>query len=667
MTKKPEFKPLSLAQAFIPPDGLRGSFGWICGYSADSAFMDDVAGRFTLMTRAQRAHLGQLSLALMVDPSNKQIPLTDAPGVAHLPIREDGKPFRLLHAKVALLLFECQQGSGSWHLRLIVSTGNWTRQTVEDSLDMAWTLNLTGSDLAAAPPAQAHRQACADIKAAADMFNLLRKHADTRLLEVHPDGRDSSASSGAIALFEQRLRLTVKHADGQPRFCDNRKQSLLSQLAGLVENTGKPAARNYLAMGSGFFEGGSSADQPPAQLTAIINVLQSAGKPLLTKSPECHVIVNPLACQAVATSFEAMLKKDWKVFGATAPSYFRTNSPRSLHAKFIFSAHRSGTEGKCANGWLYLGSGNLTSPGFGKPMRRASGNLEAGVVLASGPLQFERARPEELLSNLLPIGPGGALELMQAPAAGERADERGVQFQAGPVACLLWRKVEGVGFLSVPGQAAAELMDFMVLDEAGAPCTRNVDGEIAWPGPRPRQVRLRWGDQGEFACLVPVLDDRGQLAATDAPALGLDEAWSQLDAFPMAQEDDDNTSDDDESSPPSKRPPAGSGASAGSYPVRQMMQLMEKIAHKQTGIGKADWSTWCWRLEQTLLQATSSPVVASFLAWELNPLSVLRVASFVPDFCLKPGSAEMAAYEKTLLQVERAWKVDGLVKLGVFA
>ena len=127
----------SLAQHFDAPENFVGHFGWLCGFSADALFLNDAVERFTHLTSSQRAYHGRISLAVLLDPRNRQVSFQDVPGVAHLPIKDfSNKPFRLLHAKVALLGFRRQNSSSQWCLRLIVSTGNWTRQTLEESLDL---------------------------------------------------------------------------------------------------------------------------------------------------------------------------------------------------------------------------------------------------------------------------------------------------------------------------------------------------------------------------------------------------------------------------------------------------------------------------------------------------------------------------------------------------
>ena len=63
---------------------------------------------------------------------------------------------------------------------------------------------------------------------------------------------------------------------------------------------------------------------------------------------------------------------------------FGRHARRSLHAKFLFSARERSNSAACGGAWVYLGSGNLTGPGFASPMSAHGGNLEAGVVFAPG-------------------------------------------------------------------------------------------------------------------------------------------------------------------------------------------------------------------------------------------------------------------------------------------
>ncbi|WP_395351706.1 hypothetical protein [Variovorax sp. UC122_21] len=259
----------SLAQHFDAPEGYVGHFGWICGYSADAPFLNDAAERFTALTKDQRASQGHVALALIVDPGHPPIGFIDAPGIAHLAILEArDKPFRLLHAKVALLGYRHLEQRDRWRLRLVVATGNWTRQTLEDSLDLAWRVEVDSDSLA--QPAADDRRACADIGAAQRLLGAIRASFDTRLLDASPSGSEH------VQLLDAWMARCAAEAAGEPRFFDNRHASLLSQLPTKVKAESESGARNYLAMGSGFYESGGHPSEAPSVPIAAIRALKEA-------------------------------------------------------------------------------------------------------------------------------------------------------------------------------------------------------------------------------------------------------------------------------------------------------------------------------------------------------------------------------------------------------
>src|SRR5262249_37524459 len=159
------------------PDQFTGQFGWLCGYTADAGFLNDAAERFTRQTDKQRAYAGRIVLALMLDPGSSQISVVDAPGVLHLPIQTRQRPFRLLHAKLALLGFRHELDRARWQLRLILSTGNWSRETLEENLDLAWTIEITSRDLIGGLGDDV-KQRCADFKAAWNLIEWIRRYFD---------------------------------------------------------------------------------------------------------------------------------------------------------------------------------------------------------------------------------------------------------------------------------------------------------------------------------------------------------------------------------------------------------------------------------------------------------------------------------------------------------
>jgi hypothetical protein len=651
------FKPPSLAQHFEAPDDFIGYFGWLCGYSADVGFLDDVAERFTRRVHTQRAYEGRVAIALMLDPGNPQIAPEKVPGVIHLPMN-GVPPWRLLHAKVAVLGFRHTSDARQWRLRLIVSTGNWTRQTLEDSLDLAWRIDLSDQDLKSNNSEVP--QACADLRAAWGMLGWLRGRFDFRALSARaPGSQDFESESTTV---ERWIARTIKLGTVlSPRFFDNRGTSLLTQLPELVRKHTSHSARNYLALGSGFYESSNINNKIPSVLRSIVDTLHDAE--LLTRRPEIDIFVNPKACQAVANSVPAFNHEGWKVREAGQPEYFKL--PRALHAKFIFSANHRDNSDICNSAWLYLGSGNLTGPGFANKMASQSGNLEAGVVFVPDMLRWRSAKAistDSVVTNLLPLQwETDFRENQGALGAGSDMPDPETQYSAAPVAYFFWVVEDDISWLRT-SEAIAEPFD--LLDDAESVSQRNPTKGFPWPGTRPRQVRVRWsvGTQ-EKQAWVPVIDEFGRIAATILPRLDIEEAWGQLANFPMPPEEeellaDGNTQFTDGSTQ------QDSASLTATYPVRQMMQLVENIAAKQISVSKADWTTWCTRLEQCLTQAAGSKILEEFLHLNLNPLSPLWHSPFRPAFAGTTDTVEGLRYESVLKRVEAAWNVAGLDRFG---
>lgn len=658
------FKSTSLAQHFEAPEDFLGCFGWMCGYSADAGFLDDAAERFTRQTHAQRAYGGRIALALMLDPGNPNISFVDSPGVMHFPIKNSKeKPFSLLHAKVAILGFHHEADMQRWQLRLIVATGNWTRETLEDSLDLVWRLDLFSDDLKS--PNDLIGQACSDMTAAWGLLNWIRNNYDTRILDALPPGRRDSESINANRLLESWIKKASSKAAGiKARFFDNRKTSLLSQLPEMIGTTGLMVKRNYLAMGSGFYEAPSGKNAIPSVLCDIVGFLQK--QQLLTAKPEKDVFVNPKACQAVAVCLSALTGAGFTVRPAGQPTaVFGSNSERSLHAKFIFSANYRDNSNFCNSDWLYLGSGNLTGPGFCSKASANGGNLEAGIVFAPADLYWEYHKglsPEQLITNLLPVQWETKFESHEKLSAGSDMPEREVQFVAAPIAWLFWCEDMGIGLLKVPDWTTES---FEILNEAGEPCPSDEEGRFLWSDNRPRQARLRWEKDGKIQqSLVPVIDEFGRIAATALPQIDLDEAWWQLANFPMLPDEEDLPPDDDPKAPSKSNERSFTPTPDAIYPTRQMMQLIENIAAKQTSVYQVDWQAWCTRLEQCLIQASGSPVLEAFIELEINPLSPLWHAPFRPPFAETAATLEGQCYETVLRRVEAEWKVASLRKIG---
>lgn len=648
------FKPISLAQLFEPPEQHQGGFGWLCGYAADASFLEDALERFSGLTQAQRAHQGRILLAVMLDPGNPQIAPAEAPGALHLPVKVAKLPFALLHAKVAVLGF---QGADHFVLRVIVSTGNWTRQTLEESLDLAWHLDLLSKEA----DTEVVRQGRTDLAEAWDFLSSLLQSFDLRLLE-RAAGKDNESADAAAKFAAWIGQIAKRYRGYRPRFCDSRKRSLFAQLPDLVRHHAGDLRRNYFSLGSGFFEGEGSGDAFVPE--RIFEVLRK--NTLVTESCEKDLFVNPLACQAVAARQPWIEEKGWTIRAARAPGYFGA-ARRSLHAKFIFSANARDESNRCSSPWVYLGSGNLTNPGF---MNKAgsAGNLEAGVVFAPEPLRWSEEGNKDdgvdVVTNLLPIHWDDA-ENTPLPAlqAGQDMPERDAAFVAAPVALFCWDERPERASLTPQGEVLGK---FELLDPNERPCECLADGSFAWLGKRPRQVTVAWSVEGNArTASVPVIDRYGRYCAADLPALDLEEAWIQLANFPMPPEDEELAGSGSAGAIDGVL--AGEGALAtlpSAYPVRRMMILVEDIAAKQVTIAEPDWAMWCNRLEQVLTQAKDSAAVRVFQSIALNPIYPLFASAFRPTFAATTQTQQGARYEAALNAAITAWQLENCSKLG---
>ena len=95
-----------------------------------------------------------------------------------------------------------------------------------------------------------------------------------------------------------------------------------------------------------------------------------------------------------------------------------------------------------------------------------------------------------------------------------------------------------------------------------------------------------------------------------------------------------------------------------------MMLLVEEIAAKQVTIAEPDWSAWCNRLGQVLVQAKDAEAVKVFRCLKLNPLCPLFEPAFRPDYAADPQAEQGARYEAALNAAAQEWRVSGLARLG---
>lgn len=642
--------PLSLAAYFVPPVDNVGVFAMLTGYSADEHFLNDALEKFTQNIKSQRAYEGVASFALMLDETHHQITAVDCPGLAHLASNPAVKnKFKLLHAKVALLLFN-NKDTEQKTIRLVVSTGNWTRQTLADSLDLVWSIDFEIGQYE-------DEQVQTDIAKAYDFINYTLSFFDGGLLSCKRISKSLSPTSFKYQQFTDALNTFKAVNNITPRFFDNRSHSLLSQLPDLVTAHASDRKRNYLCIGSGFYEGGNASGQIPIAISAIEQELRKSD--LLIKKPCKDIFINPQQCQAISESTEALTNDGWQIRSSFDSLYQGKSHTRSLHAKFIFSANEGGEE--CQRPWLYLGSGNITAPGFLNQASLTGGNLEAGMVFSpEGLTWFSEEEPDLCISHKLPINRDDESiitdeELLSA--GGEMPEHDGLYISA-PVSYFTFIKEINAESWLLPSENSEQKYQVLSLDNE---ICKMQEGRVSWLTAEPRQVLVSWQCNDQIVQVyVPVLDEFGRMAATELPELELDDAWMLLGTFPTLPSEGHEEGYED------KGYGSTSDTSTGSsdYHLNKMMALIEYIAQKQTEIKEFDWPQWCHRLEQTFCQMENSSSFEYFRKIGINPLSALLAKPFRPDFAENNQTEAGLLYEHGFSRIEATLKLTNLLKFG---
>lgn len=597
----------SLLDLFDPPEGYRGDFAWVCGFTADADVVEEMARRFTRGERRRRP-----ALALFSHPT---IPMQIRPGV--LPLfrrRESSWDFNLLHAKVGLLHFTA--GTRSL-LRLIVSTGNWTPEPLGTSIDLFWSIEWSEGDR--------DRQAAADIIAAVAMFDWLRTYFDVRALEV-PVGERSSESRLRSAIAKLPARQLPR-----PRFVDSRVEGLQAQIMRRLAD--EPAKRNRLILGSGYFEAGECADT--GVLANFVRNLQDAG--CLTRAPLVDVILNPDACQGLAAQASELRKRNWTLRPPASVEGFEN---AKLHAKFAFSA--GGTK-QCTNPWCYIGSGNLSRTGF-TLAAKAGGNLEAGVFFQPEGYVAWGRDPGYELAERLPV------DLERAVGELDQLDD-GVAFaplapppESPPVAYLVWEN----GSLSLPKNTGDHPALRIRLVEG-----RFVPLPAALPDPPSTVVLHPMGVE------VPVLARNGFVLPPVGPKR-VEDVLFELAEFPKPPVDERDTERASEIFGEEDRPPSFVGS--GEYPLRRMMRLIVRLTERQAQLSVADWEMWTNRLQDLLaaIALTEEEMLDATRSYGIDPLTALQQASFCPR---ELAEAELNQLSDALTVIRKKWRFEGLEPL----
>ena len=666
----------SLADVFAPPDDhRRGTFGLVCGLSADHEFIEAALERFTRRGQAGRRHSGQIAMALMTDPHHDLLPST--PGLFHVhPAAEERWPLRmeLMHAKVALLSFGPARKGAADHVRLVVSTGNWTTETARRSIDIVWQCDLSA---AAGRDDTEAAQAATDIQAAVAFFRKLLGVEKKRGWYVAP----TPVATPVNTLFKDCARITKGWVEGElrPRFFSTIDANEAEGSFGAPHSIGRQVIhrfgedktkRNFLVCASGFFEGAKQGHVGcPSVLKELVEQLQISG--VFKKYPTADdqwLVANPKRAGAVAgwVRGNAPETLGWSIRQPRHPD--RGLEGAHLHAKYVFLSYWRNKS--LSNNLIYIGSGNLSRQGFALAPRKTggtgkAGNIETGIVTTA-----ESITNLDELSAMLGLDVEAEVERDSFPAEAKgEEDEVPVAplRRPPPILAFTWdgKRTLQVHWLDEPASQTACMATWAGQTIEVLAGSNSL--EIPEGVPPPASIRI--GDENDH-WTVSVFGVDGDFCRPPVHRRRFDDVLGRLLDFPSQVWDDDEADgspDEDEDEDPGKNggdgtttpspgtvpdPLAELAAERRSYPIHRAMALVEAIADRNQRLPGGQLPDWVLHMRRVLLEEMDTETIASFRTLGLNFLAPLqRQKGFAPV-------GANSAYRQLICDIQKEWGLD---------
>jgi len=659
MTRQKEPRPSLLDLFALRDDRRRGVFGLVCGLSADEYFMDKALEKFSGLSKTQRQHNGHMSIALFLDAHNE--PMQDMHG---LYIPWQSRPISgkngLMHAKTALLGFgESTVGEPDYY-RLIVSTGNWTVEAVDHSINLVWSCDYDTASR------EDQKQSAKDIVEAAAFWR--------KLLGINSGGGyyqiDGIIACGRIEKFLKQVSDNVRPPQRgyAPQFISNLLDGKADKRAGFFNADSMGAQvlkhfyssrkkRNFIICGSGFFEQAnpktSKPKKPEQEPEVLCKTIEHLKKRILTEKAEQWLVVNPDTSGAAGQWIKSNNLGDWSSIHPPKHPDIK-EAPYPFHAKYIFLGNYNYTNTPITGGILYIGSGNLSRQGFVLGPG-TGGNIEAGVVMTT-----ERFLEIAELCKQLGIDAfDKELKPKDIPdqPEGEESEPPSKAFQSPPpiAACiwqqeadkLQWEKWDDVSYTDVllHGQ-----------NIKSPDCTEiYVDGKDADFSGGVKLSARKDGKRHSWA--IPVFRDNGTFWSPPAQPRRGQEIIDALADFPQCSRDEtDDAEDTDDvmmelgriSSAPTDDMSEFRDELDG-YPLHLATALIETIADQNQQITSGQMPDWIEHLRRTLIDEMKPKTkegLAELGKDVLYPL--IKTQGFAP---LQAGTE----YRKALQDISEDW------------
>lgn len=631
----------TLSSLFAPPENLHGIGGVLCAYSSDADFLEQALLRFTRVPPgSRRIRVSAGDFFLMLDPSHEIFGINVVPGLLQLRpkfAKDRYWDFKCMHAKVALLAFGPARTGNATLYRVIVGTGNWTMASARQQIELAWYLDIHS------------------LSREEDRWEL---HAIATFLKNLLGCYQTSDKFIVKGLIDKALQFgTESPASAKISFmASSEKNSLLSQLSSRLKDQAKKC--NYLVCGSGFFEQKHDPQEQPKVLMELESILKSDG--ILNQSINDKLLItNGDIEDQVVAAYKTNALKGWELRHPKDPGSDNSQPRTKLHAKFIFVAKKLQNKNTLSNGWLYLGSGNLSIPGIVVPPPQ--GNIEAGVIIPTPELDTPRK-----VMGQLPIGskftPGeleGSIQDVGDPLPKAKDQPPSpiilFQIQQDGVLSIVWDTtvpVDSVLQVVLPDGSSQSLK----LDQKALKLT---------PFECPRSLEIHWDG---YTCNVPCLDTNGNFKGQTIqnPSFG---NWLDLLAgFPETMHDPDPDEDEPDSETPDLNPstPQSAGAqwnlkSGGrDFPAHTAMMLVEKIADLNGNVPEESAADWISYLRHVLLEMKPYSQIEGWQSLNVNFLAaLLSPEGFAPPW------KDISKYQDLIFQVAREWGLEEYPSLEV--
>ncbi|WDN91007.1 hypothetical protein BuS5_03979 (plasmid) [Desulfosarcina sp. BuS5] len=637
----------SLLNIFSPPKkNLKGVMGLVCGLSAEQAFMDCVLERFSGF------------IALFQDAHNK--PIQALPWLYN-PFPKEKKNWskiKLMHAKVALLGFgESREGVPDYY-RLIVSTGNWTREAVNNSINLVWYCDFDTSIN------ENQKQNAKDMAEAVTFWNTLLGTGNDNNGYYQID----NPVKKKIDNFLNQISKTVKPPQRgyRPRFISNLLNSNAHKVATLFETNSMGAQvikkfcdsktkRNFIICGSGFFEESDPAVNKTEKEPEVLEKLVThfIKNKILTKNPKKWLLVNPETSGAAGQWIKGnhSHKEGWKFSHPKHPDFDKT--PYPFHAKYIFIGNHNKNY-FVTSGLLYIGSGNLSKQGFALGPG-TYGNIETGVV-------FETENTDKnTLCAYFGIDPEKVLENMPDEIGSEENEQSNAEIQVPPPidSCTLrWDKDKETGKLAWRW-VGSDWKDVTLYDQSIQ--LDNNELKINETFDFSSGVKLSATKEGKyFEWIIPVFKEDGTFCS---PLIQLKSGQELIDAlisFPATAYNNENNNGTLEGGKPEDSFPASGVKETFSelrdeldnYPLHFATTLIETLSEQNQQITKGQLPDWIAHLRRTLIDGMVTEKKKQMEGLGINFMKpLIGTNGFAPEHATEE-------YQKVIKDIIKDWGIN---------